>query len=116
MIKNDKKWFELADYFDADEFFGVMADYIADTDANWLGAISAMNAIAALCPEKFGNLEAVMSGVEDNKVIQAYEKIQDKLANKKILTINAWLQDASASTRLLASEILFLYNIKKLWK
>ena len=78
--RNIGDWYALAPYFSADEFFGVMADYIADPDANWLGKKPAMDAIAALCPEKFGDLEAVMAGVEDKNVLSSYEKLKEKMA------------------------------------
>ena len=71
-------WYEIATFFNADEFYGVMADYIAAPDANWLGKSPAMKAIKALCPEKFADLEEVIAGIDDTKVKDAYEKEKAK--------------------------------------
>ena len=75
------QWPEIADWFDADEFFEVMADVIADPEMNWLGKEPAMKAILALCPEKWPELEPVMSTVDNEKVLELYEKLKEKAEN-----------------------------------
>ena len=79
---NDRKfseWPGKGTWFDADAFFSVMADVIADPDMNRLGKEPAMKAILALCPEKWPELEAVMGGVEDEKVLERYTKLNEKV-------------------------------------
>ena len=75
------KWPGKDTWFDADEFFGVMADVIADPDMNWLGKEPAMKAILALCPEKWPELEPVMSAVDNEKVLDLYAKLKEKAEN-----------------------------------
>ena len=83
MINKNKfdKWPGKDTWFDADEFFGVMADVIADPDMNWLGKEPAMKAILALCPEKWPELESVMSAVDNEKVLDLYAKLKEKAEN-----------------------------------
>ena len=79
--KSFSEWPGKAAWFDADEFFSVMADVIADPDMNWLGKEPAMKAILALCPEKWPELGPVMSSVDNEKVLELYEKLNEKASN-----------------------------------
>lgn len=83
MINQNKfsEWPGKDTWFDADEFFGVMADVIADPDMNWLGKEPAMKAILVLCPEKWPELEPIMSTVDNEKVLSLYEKLKEKAGN-----------------------------------
>ncbi|MBR2752075.1 MAG: HEAT repeat domain-containing protein [Clostridiales bacterium] len=74
----ESKWRENATYFNADEFTKVMADLIADPDANWLSKEPAMKAVLALCPEKFDSLEEAAKACGDKKVADAFTKLKEK--------------------------------------
>ncbi len=74
----DNQWREKATYFNADKFTKVMADLIADPDANWLAKEPAMKAVLALCPEKFDSLEEAAKACGDKKVTDAFTKLKEK--------------------------------------
>ena len=80
--KNLPEWYTKADYFDADEFFTVMADFIMDPDASSLGKTPAMKAIIALCPEKFTDLDPLMADCEDQKLADSYNKLKSQQTGK----------------------------------
>lgn len=74
----DNQWREKATYFNADNFTKVMADLIADPDADWLAKQPAMKAVLALCPEKFDSLEKAAEASGDKKVTDAFAKLKEK--------------------------------------
>ena len=74
----DNQWREKATYFNADKFSKVMADLIADPNANWLAKQPAMKAVLALCPEKFDSLEKAAEASGDKKVTDAFAKLKEK--------------------------------------
>ncbi len=78
---NERKiedWKKMADWFDPEEFYEVMADFILDPDASSLAKTTAMEAIYVHCPEKFADLGAALDASGDEKLKETYEMLKTK--------------------------------------